>query len=423
MSLPRRSFLKNTGLLALAPLVSSRAFSSDSSARVVVIGGGFGGVSCARILKRIAPSNEVSLIAPGNTYYACPFSNLVIAGERSLKDQQFDYAATERNGIKHVPLQAIDVDTTAQKVSLEGGATLEYDRLILSPGIELNFEALPGYDARAAEIMPHAWIAGPQTELLAKQLRDMPKGGLFAMSIPANPYRCPPGPYERASLAAHYLSKHNPRAKILLLDSKDAFSKKALFQQAWKENYGDMIQWQGVSDGARVVSVEPQSRTLQTDFDRVTADVANVIPPQRAALIARRAGVTDASGWCPINTLTFESSLAPNVHVIGDAAIANAMPKSAFAANAQAKLCAVQVARLLAGESPVSTKLINTCYSLINPEYAISVAAVYTSDAEHLVEVEGAGGVSPLDAPASVRNKEASYAKHWFNTITSEVFG
>ena len=271
--------------------------------------------------------------------------------------------------------------------------------------------------------MPHAWKAGEQTLLLRRQLEAMEDGGLVVISAPANPYRCPPGPYERASLIAYYLKTKKPRSKVLVLDAKDAFSKQRLFQDAWKELYGDRIEWVSLSNGGKVTSVEPATKTFVTDFERHTAAVGNVIPPQKAARIAEVAGVTDRAGWCPVDPVTFESKQQANIHVIGDAAIMGAMPKSAFSANSQAKVCAAALAKLLAGQKPEEPRPINTCYSLVAPDYGISVAAVYRPKDGILVEVENAGGVSPLNAPHSVREEEAKFADGWFNTITTEVFG
>src|SRR3712207_2907912 len=251
----------------------------------------------------------------------------------------------------------------------------------------------------------------------------MDDGGTVVMSAPPNPYRCPPGPYERASLIAHYLKTRKPRSKLIVLDAKDAFSKQRLFQAAWKELYPGLLEWVSLSSGGSVTAVEPATRTFVTEFGRHKADVGNVIPPQRAGRIAQAAGVADRTGWCPIDPVTFESRLQPNIHVIGDAAIAGAMPKSAFTANAQAKVCAAAIIALLHGEAPQSPKLINTCYSLVAPDYGISIAGVYRPANGLLTDVEGAGGVSPLDAPPSFRSLEATYAEAWFQTITAEVFG
>jgi len=354
----RRDLIRYSSASVAASLIPH---SHASQGRVVVIGGGFAGASVARELRRLNNALSVSLIEANATYTACPLSNMVIAGHREITQQQFSYAALSADGITVIHHRAMSVDPERRVVELSSGKKLGYDKLILAPGIDLDWQALQGYDETAAELLPHAWKAGAQTTLLRDQLRDMRKGGLVVMSVPKSPYRCPPGPYERASLIAGYLKQNNPRAKVLILDSKDSFSKKPLFMSAWKSLYGDIIEWQGESDGATVTAVNADNRSVSTDFETVQADVANIIPPQRAGKIAHLAGVTDRSGWCPIEPVTFSSALQPDIHVIGDAAIANAMPKSAFAANAQAKLCAVQVTRLLNGESPVSGKLINTC--------------------------------------------------------------
>jgi NADPH-dependent 2,4-dienoyl-CoA reductase/sulfur reductase-like enzyme len=397
-----------------------RAASSKSTARVVVIGGGFGGASAARMIKHWAPSIHVTLVEPNATYIACPLSNEVIVGARNLSQQVFDYQnLTAALTIRRARAIAMD----DQSVTLDDGGKLAYDRVVLSPGIDLRFDALPGYDQAAAEVLPHAWKAGPQTELLARQLRDMPDGGNVVMAVPANPYRCPPGPYERASLIAHYFKTQKPRSKIIVLDAKDNFSKQKLFQSAWATLYPNHLEWVGLSQGGKVISVDPKAKTVTTDFATISGDVINIIPPQRAAKIAIDLGLADPSGWCPIDPVTFESKLRPRIHMIGDAAIAGAMPKSAFAANAQAKACASAVIQLLSGAVPDEPRLINTCYSLVAPDYGISVAGIYQPTNGVLADIQGAGGTSGLDAPLDIRAQEAQLARDWFGAITAEVFG
>jgi len=413
----RRLFL--TQLAAALPLPAL----AQAAPRVVVIGGGFAGATAARTLKRANPKIAVTLVEPNRTYTACPFSNLVVAGFREMSAQRFTYNATMSDGIAMLPATVTRIDTDARTITADNGTSLAYDRLVLAPGIDFAWDGLPGYNEAAVERMPHAWKAGAQTERLRRQLEAMEDGGLVIMSVPANPYRCPPGPYERASLIAHYLKARKPRSKILVLDSKDAFSKQRLFQSAWSELFPSHLEWVGLSAGGKVTAVDPGSMTLTTDFGRHKAAVTNIIPPQRAGAVAAEAGVADATGWCPINPVTFESKLVPNVHVLGDAAIAGAMPKSAFAANAQAKVCADAIVQLLADASPREPKLVNTCYSLVEPDYGISVAGVYEPTKGVLAEVAGAGGTSPLDAPREFRSREALFARAWFNTITSEVFG
>ncbi|WP_334373961.1 FCSD flavin-binding domain-containing protein [Bradyrhizobium sp. AZCC 1719] len=419
----RRKFCSASAAAAVTALVSPLPALAQSAARIVVIGGGFGGASCARALKQIDPKLQVTLVEPNRTFIACPFSNNVVAGLRSLEQQKFGYDKVAASGITVVALEATTINAAARTVGLADGTSLAYDRLVLSPGIELRFDALSGYDEAAAAKMPHAWKAGEQTLLLRKQLEAMDDGGLVVIAAPANPFRCPPGPYERACLIAHYLKTRKPRSKLIILDAKDTFSKQRLFQNAWKELYPGMIEWISLSQGGKVNAVDPATNTLITDFGNHTAQVANVIPPQRAGRIAAIAGATDNTGWCAIDPVTFESRSAPNIHVIGDACLAGAMPKSAFSANAQAKTCANAIATLVAGGSPAAPKLINTCYSLAAPDYGISIAGVYHPKNGSLADVEGAGGVSPLEASRDFRAREADYAQSWFATITAEVFG
>jgi NADPH-dependent 2,4-dienoyl-CoA reductase/sulfur reductase-like enzyme len=419
----RRDFIRAAAAGASAALFPLPALSQNAGGRVVVVGGGFAGATCARALKRLDRRAEVTLVEASQTFTACPFSNDVIAGFRDIKAQQFDYRKVAADGVAMALGTASGVDPQARMVSLANGTRLPYDRLVLAPGIDIRWDGLPGYTEAAAEMMPHAWKAGEQTLLLRRQLETMEDGGLVVISAPANPYRCPPGPYERASLIAYYLKTKKPKSKVIVLDAKDAFSKQRLFQDAWKGLYGGLLEWVSLSNGGKVTSVEPATKTFVTDFDRHTAAVGNVIPPQKAGRIAEIAGVTDRTGWCPVDPMTFESKQQPNVHIIGDAAIMGAMPKSAFAANAQAKVCAAALAQLLAGHKPEEPRPINTCYSLVAPDYGISVASVYQPKNGILVEVENSGGVSPVNAPHSVREQEAKFADGWFNTITAEVFG
>ncbi len=415
----RRGIMGAVGALLATPFVAR----AQGAGRVVVIGGGFGGATAARFLRRADPAFDVVLVEANPAYTACPFSNEVIVGLRDIGAQRFDYHALAADGVRVVVAEATAVDASARLVRLGDNSALPYDRLILAPGVDIAWDALPGYDAEAAERLPHAWKAGAQTLLLRKQLESMSDGGVVVISAPANPYRCPPGPYERASLIAGWLAKNRPRSKLLLLDAKDAFSKQKLFESAWAQLYPGFLERVALSDGGKVIRVDAATRTFETDFGTHTAEVGNVIPPQRAGRIAVLAGVVDKTGWCPIDPVTFESKLQPGIHVIGDAAIAGAMPKSAFAANAQAKVCADAVAVLLAGGTAPEPKLINTCYSLVAPGYGISVAGVYRPANGLLTEIPGAGGLSKLDASAAERAQEAEYADEWFHTITAETFG
>ena len=411
----------------IATTVAGLAFPSpslaQSAARLVVIGGGFGGAGCARALRRINDKLQVTLVEPNRTFVACPFSNEVVAGLRDLDAQQFGYDRIAADGVAVIAQAAASVDPRKRTVGLAGGTTLAYDRLVLAPGIDLRFDALPGYDEAAAAKMPHAWKAGGQTLLLRRQLEAMDDGGMVALAVPAAPYRCPPAPYERASLIAHYLKAKKPRSKVLILDAKDAFSQQRLFETAWKKFYPGMIERISLSQGGRVVSVEPATNTLVTDFGNYDAQVVNVIPPQRAGRIASLAGATDSTGWCPIDPVTFASRLVPNIHVIGDAVIGGAIPKSASAANAEAKACANAIANLIAGMAPAMPRLEGTCYNTVAPGYAFSLSGTYQPRDDIFAEMEGAGFTSPVDAPVEVRKREADQAQSWFKSITVETFG
>lgn len=417
----RRHFLKLGAAAAMAPAVVSAQ--SAGAGRVVVIGGGFAGATAARTLKALEPKLTVTLVEPNPVYTSCPFSNSVLANLREIGQQQFRYDGVKRAGVTVAETSATAVDADAKAVTLADGNRLSYDRLVMSPGIDFNWTAIPGYDEAAAQKMPHAWKAGAQTVLLRQQLQSMPDGGLVVMSAPANPFRCPPGPYERASLIAYWLNIWKPKSKLLLLDAKDAFSKQRLFQNGWAELYPGKIEWVPLSQGGKVTSVDPATLTLITEFGSHKAAVANVIPPQRAGAIAAQAGVADRTGWCPVEPVAFESTLRPGIHVLGDAAIMGGMPKSAFAANAQAKVCAVAIVELLAGRKPSDPILINTCYSLVAADYGISIAGVYRPTNGQLADIPGAGGVSPLEAVGGLRGQEALYAASWFRTITTEVYG
>jgi sulfide dehydrogenase [flavocytochrome c] flavoprotein chain len=394
----------------------------QTAARVIVIGGGFGGASCARALKRLAPKLEVTLIEPNRTFTACPFSNEVIAGLRKIEVQQFGYDKIAADGVAVIARAASKVDHETHKVTLADGTSLAFDRLVLAPGIDFHFDALDGYDEAASEKMPHAWKAGAQTMLLRRQLEAMNDGGMVAIAVPANPSRCPPAPYERASLIAHYLKTRKPRSKVLILDAKDNFSQQRLFENAWKEFYGDMIERVSLSQGGRVTSVDPKTNRIVTEFGDYTAQVANIIPPQKAGRIAQIAGATDRTGWCPIDPITFASKLVPNIHVIGDACLGGGIPKSASAASAEGKACAAAIVNLIVGKPDETPRLTGVCYNVVAPGYAFSLAGIYQPKDDVFAEVEG-GSTSPVDAPRDSRAKEADDAQAWYTTLTADAFG
>lgn len=418
----RRMLLAGLGTAALSMALPGRA-AAQTAARIVVVGGGFGGATAARFVKTFLPDASVTLIEANPVYTACPFSNLVVGGERAIASQQFGYAALAASGVTVVHDRAVAVNTARRVVTGQSGAAWSYDKLILSPGIDLIWDAIEGYGEEAAAVFPHAWKAGEQTLLLRQQLQAMPDGGLVVMSVPPAPFRCPPGPYERASLIAQYLKNQKPKSKLLILDAQDQFSKQPLFEEAWAELYPGIVERRGAQDFGRVISVDADARTLATEFESFTADVANVIPPQKAGAIADIAGVSDATGWCPVDPVTLASTLQPDIHIIGDAIIAAPMPKSAFAANLQAKLCAFQVSRLLAGLAPQPATLTNTCYSFTSSDTAISITGVYSAGEGAFRSIDGSGGLSPMGADRYVREAEAMQAQTWFQAITRQAFG
>ncbi|SIO65630.1 NADH dehydrogenase, FAD-containing subunit [Bradyrhizobium erythrophlei] len=416
----RRAVARGIAASAAAAALPCPSF-AQSAARIVVIGGGFGGASCARALRKLDARLQVTLIEPNRIFTACPFSNEVIAGLREIEVQQFGYDKIVAESVTVIPQAAAKVDTHARTVGLADRSSVGYDRLVLAPGIDLRFDALPGYDEAASLKMPHAWKAGEQTTLLRKQIEAMEDGGVVVLAVPAAPLRCPPAPYERASLIAHYLKTKKPRSKILILDAKDGFSQQRLFEGAWKELYPDMIERIALSQGGRVTSVDPATGTIVTDFGNYTAEVASVIPPQKAGRIAEIAGAADNTGWCPIDPVSFGSKLLPNVHVIGDACIAGQIPKSASAANAQGNACAAVIANLISGKSPDMPRLNGACYNTVAPGYAFSLSGIYQPKEDQFAEVEVK--TSPVDAPREVRQQEAEKAQNWFKTITVDAFG
>jgi NADPH-dependent 2,4-dienoyl-CoA reductase/sulfur reductase-like enzyme len=418
----RRDILK-IAMAASAAIFPMPAIAQQSGARVVVVGGGFGGAACARALKRANARLAVSLVESNRRYTACPMSNAAIAGLRDLKLQDFGYDRVAAAGVAMIFAAATAIDPAARLVTLADGQKLGYERLVLAPGIDFRWDALPGYSPAVATSIPHAWKDGEQIALLTRQIAAMEDGGVVVISVPVTPSRCPPAPYERASLIAHTLKTRKPRSKVIVLDAKDSFTMQRQFQGAWKRVYPDVLEYVSLSDGGLVTAVEAATKTIMTDFDKFTPAVANIIPQQKAGHLAELAMVADRTGWCPVDPVTFESRLQPNIHVIGDAAIAGAMPRSASAASSQAKICASAVVALLAGGTPTAPTLTSSCYSLIAPDYAISQTGSYRPVGDIYNEVEGGGGLSPVDAPPELRAREAREADAWFTSITAEVFG
>ncbi len=420
--LNRRNFIKAAGASAAAGL-SFPYVASGATKKVVVVGGGAGGAIVAKYVKMGDPSIDVTLVEMNEHYYTCFMSNEVLGGERDVETLKFNYTGLSAHGVNVVHDKAVGVDVSKKTVATASGGKLQYDRLVLSPGIDFLWDAIEGYDEKAAEAMPHAYKAGAQTTLLFNQLKAMDDGGLVIIAPPGNPFRCPPGPYERTCQIAHYLKSHKPKSKIMVIDAKDKFSKQGLFTQAWKELYDGMIEWRPRSDtGSGVVGVSIKEKLVSTELEDLKADVVNVIPPQKAGHIAHAAGVTDDSGWCPVHLDTFESKLRPGVHIVGDASIANALPKSGYAANSAAKVCAAAVVSLLKGEPVGTPSYVNTCYSIAAPGYGISVAAVYRLAEDKSSIKKVAGGLSPADASPAIKQREAEYAYSWFENIVHDMF-
>jgi sulfide dehydrogenase [flavocytochrome c] flavoprotein subunit len=425
MSITRRNFIKLSACASAVGLMGVPMIGRAAGKRVVVVGGGVGGATAARYIRMFDPSIEVTLVEPNQHYYTCFMSNEVLSGERTLDSLKFGYDGLAKQGVKVIQKAATAIDAAAKKVTLDGGQVLEFDRCVVSPGIEIKFASVAGYSEEAAQKMPHAWKAGPQTELLRKQLEGMKDGGLVVIAAPADPFRCPPGPYERASLIAHYLKQHKPKSKVLILDAKEKFAKQGLFMEGWKALYGDMIEWVPASKEGKVTKVDVASMTVFAgELENAhKADVASIIPAQSAGKIAQVSGLTDDKGWCPVDPASFESKLQKGVHVIGDACIAAPMPKSAYAANSQAKVCASAVVAALSGGKAPTPAFTNTCYSILGQGYAISVAGVYKIIDGKLDAVKDSGGVSPTGAPPEVRKREVAYAHSWFKNITHDIFG
>jgi sulfide dehydrogenase [flavocytochrome c] flavoprotein subunit len=424
MTLDRRSFIKLLGgasgaAIAGAPMIAAAAeLMPKKGKRVVVVGGGYGGTIAAKYVRMLDKSIEVVLVERNDHFVSCPFSNLYIGGIlKDLNPLTIKYDKLAKNhGIKVVQADVTGVDAAAKKVITSKGE-LAYDRLVLSPGIDFRTEELEGYDlATTPEVMPHAWKAGPQTVLLRKQLMAMKDGGTVVMTIPLAPYRCPPGPYERISMIAHYLKANKPKSKIIALDANpDITSKGGLFRKGWAKHYEGMIDYRKAQ---KVTAVKPKDMSVLIEgLDEVKGDVINVIPPQKAAMIAEKAGLLgEDKKWCPVDATTFESTLQKDIHVIGDASIAGAMPKSGYSANSEAKVCAMNIVALMNGKETTELSGINTCYSFLSDKDAVSVAAVYAVKEGKIIAVPNSGGVSP-----DLSELEGIYAESWLKNILTEM--
>ena len=425
----RRKFVKAAAACAaLGSLgsIGARAASSPTASkkgRVIVIGGGYGGTIAAKYIKLADPDIEVTADRINTSYVSCPLSNEVLSGERMIDSLTFDYVNLSRNrDIKIMRDEVVEIDPANHSVKGSSGNKYSYDKLVVSPGVDFRYDKIDGYSAEVAKKIPHAWKAGPQTRLLRKQLEAMKDGGVCYIAAPPNPFRCPPGPYERAAQIAMYFKHHKPKSKVIILDAKDTFSKQGLFMQGYKKFYDGMIEWVPGAGGGIIEGVDPSNNTLIGQVDEYKGDVLNIIPAQKAGKIAHVAGLVDDSGWCPVDQKTFESTIHKDVYVIGDACIAGSMPKSGYAANSQGKVCAAAIVDTINGQEPGEPSYVNTCYSIIAKEWGISVAAVYQLVDGKIIGVEGAGGLSPMDANDATRAVEAQYAVSWFKNITSDMF-
>jgi len=426
----RRDFVKLSGAVAATAMVGIPHIArGDATKKVIVIGGGTGGATAAKYIRMADPSIAVTLIEPNRQYHTCYFSNEVLSGERTIESIRFGYQGLEKHGINIIHDRVTQIDAKAKTVKLQGGQSLPFDRAIVSPGIDFKWEAIQGYDAEVAKKIPHAWQAGEQTVTLRKQLEAMPNGGSVIIAPPPNPFRCPPGPYERVSQIAMYLQHHKPKSKVIVLDPKDKFSKFDLFTTAWKKLYGygtdnSLIEWISGANGGNISAINAAAMTVSAEFDEYKGDVINIIPPQKAGKIAFDTGLTQGD-WCPVDKKTFESTLHAGIHVIGDAADAAKMPKSGYGANSQAKVTAAAVVDYLNDREPGLPSYINTCYSIAGKDYGFSVAGVYrlSADGKTIANVEGAGGLTPADASPEMLKREVAYARSWYANITDDIFG
>ncbi|MET0069185.1 MAG: NAD(P)/FAD-dependent oxidoreductase [Candidatus Thiodiazotropha sp.] len=426
----RRDFIRVGGGLTLAG--SSLLFPTlalANSPRVVIVGGGVGGSTAAKYLRKLNPDVKVTLIEAKKNYTSCFMSNEVLSGDRSIDSITFGYDGLKRHGVDIVIDRVTAIEPDKKQVATADSGRFDYDACVVSPGVDFKWEAIEGYNPEVAETIPHAWFAGQQTVTLRKQIESMPEGGRVIIVAPPNPFKCPPGPYERAAQIAMYCKHHKPKAKILILDPKDAFSKQGLFRQGWSKLYGfgtenAMIEWVGAAGGGTVEEIDPSTRTLQAEIEEFTADVINIIPPQKAGKVAYASGLVEGD-WCPVNKRTFESKLHPDIYVLGDASSAAKMPKSAYAANSQAKVAAAAIVAKFNGMDPGDPTYVNTCYSILGEAHGISVAAVYTLDeaSNTILPIKGAGGLSPMDASAEQRKREVSYAHSWFKNVIDDMLG
>lgn len=428
-NISRRAFIRTAaGAAVLGGAAGFPSLALGASGHVVVVGGGVGGTTAAKYLRKLDPTIAVTLVESKPNYTSCFMSNEVLSGERTLESLTFGYDGLRRYGVEVVIDTVVGIDPIKKVVQTAGGRRFDYDACVVSPGVGFKWDAIEGYDSRIAEeSIPHAWYAGPQTRLLRRQIEAMPEGGRVVIAAPPNPFKCPPGPYERASQIAMYCKHHKPQAKIIILDPKDRFSKQGLYIEGWTKLYGygsdnSMIEWIGAAGGGTIEELDPATRTIQAEIEEFQGDVVNIIPPQKAGTIAFAADLVDGD-WCPVDKRTFESSRHRSIYVLGDASSAARMPKSAYAANSQAKVAAAAIISRLHGLEAGDPTFVNTCYSVVGEEFGISVAAVYRLNEESntILPIPGSGGVSPSNASPEIRKREVSYAHSWFKNVISDM--
>ena len=427
--LSRRTFAKllsAVGISGATSLAMPSIASAEPGARIVIVGGGPGGATVAVALKQAAPDLLITLIDSRPVHATCFYSNLYLGGFRAFPTLVHDFDGLKAMGIRVLTETATEIDTAKKLVKFARGRAQPYDRLVLSPGIDLNYAAIEGYSDDAAEIMPHAWRAGPQTQLLKRQLAAMPNGGTVVIAAPALPYRCPPAPYERACMIAHYLKTKKPKSKIILLDAKRSFTKQALFEEAFSSLYKGQIELvlSDEIDDNTVVRVDTQTREVITKSGRkVKADVANIIPPQRAGAIAASAGCTQGD-WCPVNLDTFASAKVPDVYVLGDAAIANEMPKSAYAANSQGAMVAASILADVASKPRPPARYQNICWSMVGPGDSVKIGATYMPGTKGNVAglIASEPFISKTGESAELRRANFQESADWYDSLTKQLY-
>jgi NADPH-dependent 2,4-dienoyl-CoA reductase/sulfur reductase-like enzyme len=421
----RRNFTRLAGasLATLSTPLFAPNVLGQAKPKLVVIGGGPGGGTLAHyVQKDAAGAIDVTLVEPQRTFTTCFFSNLYVGGLRNFNSITFNYDKLNQRGVRMAHLMAISIDRDKKQVVLAGGTRLPYDRLAIAPGIDLKFDSVPGYSEEAAQSMPHAWKAGPQTQLLASKLNALKDGDLIVMVAPPNPYRCPPGPYERVSMFAHLLKKKgHKKSKIIILDPKPAFSKQAVFAEGWEKHYPGMIEWQDPKMHGGIKNVDPKTGEIKTDLASYKAALANIIPAQMAGKIARDAALVDQSGFCPIDPENMKSKTDANIFVLGDACIPGDMPKSAFAANSQAKVAAMVIRSELAGARAFPARYSNTCWSLIETDDAIKIGGAYEPGEGKIKQASGF--ISQKGEAADIHKQNYKESVDWYAGIVADIFG